>query len=378
MPLETPPLSLYVHLPWCVRKCPYCDFNSHENGDPPEQAYLAALLEDLDAEVQAAQGRRVETLFFGGGTPSLMSGDFYRRLLTELRARLDFAPDCEITLEANPGTLEQGRFAEFREAGINRLSIGVQSFHPEHLQALGRIHGPDEARQAVAAARHAGFDDFNLDLMHGLPGQTPEQARADLDAAIELEPAHISWYELTIEPNTAFYSAPPERPDEDRLADIEETGLARLAGAGYGRYEISAFARDGRQCRHNRNYWRFGDYLALGAGAHGKITFPAEDRILRYGKTRQPEHYLRAVGSRTRGRRELARDERPLEFVLNALRLVDGVPESLLEAHTGIRVETLRAPLNELREEGLLDPDSNRLACTDLGLTHLNEVLARF
>lgn len=378
MPLEQPPLSLYVHLPWCVRKCPYCDFNSHEHSDPPEQAYLHALLEDLDAEVQAAQGRRIETLFFGGGTPSLLSGDFYRTLLTELRARLDFAPDIEITLEANPGTLEQGRFAAFREAGINRLSIGVQSFHPEQLQALGRIHGPDEARRAVATARAAGFDDFNLDLMHGLPGQTPEQARADLDTAIELEPAHISWYELTIEPNTAFYSAPPERPDEDNLADIEDTGLARLAEAGYRRYEISAFAREDRQCRHNLNYWRFGDYLALGAGAHGKITFPDEDRILRYGKTRQPEHYLKAVGSRTRGRRELARAERPLEFVLNALRLVDGVPESLLEAHTGIAAGTLRKSLNELREEDLLCTDTGRLACTELGLTHLNDVLARF
>jgi putative oxygen-independent coproporphyrinogen III oxidase len=378
MPLERPPLSLYVHLPWCVRKCPYCDFNSHQHSDPPEQAYLEALLEDLDAEVEAAQGRPIETLFFGGGTPSLMSGDFYHALMRELRARLRFAPDIEVTLEVNPGSLEQDRFAAFRAAGINRLSIGVQSFQSEQLEALGRIHGPDEARRAVATARAAGFDDFNLDLMHGLPGQTPAQARADLDEAIALAPTHISWYELTIEPNTAFYSAPPERPDEDTLAAIEDTGLARLAQAGYQRYEVSAFARSGHECRHNLNYWRFGDYLALGAGAHGKMTFPHEDRVLRYWKTRQPDHYLNAVGNRTRGHQELERAERPLEFALNALRLVNGVPEPLLEARTGIGTHMLRETLRELREIGLLRTRTDRLACTQLGLTHLNEVLARF
>ncbi|MCE7525029.1 radical SAM family heme chaperone HemW [Alloalcanivorax xenomutans] len=372
---ERPPLALYVHVPWCVRKCPYCDFNSHQRDTLPETQYLDALLADLDADRRWLEGeldRPVVSIFIGGGTPSLMSADFYRRLLDGLRQRLPMANDVEITLEANPGTVEAGRFEGFREAGINRLSIGVQSFDPGQLAALGRIHGPEEARRAVALARAAGFDNFNLDLMHALPGQTPTQALADLQAAIELSPAHLSWYELTIEPNTAFYRAPPTQPDEDTMADIEEQGFALLRRHGYERYEVSAFARPDRRCRHNLNYWRFGDYLAIGAGAHGKLTRRDGQRV-RYQKTRQPEAYLRTP---EQTRRSITAIEDPLfEALMNALRLTNGVPSCTLSQNSGVDQERIAALLAPLRERGLLQPDPNRIVCTTLGLRHLNTVL---
>ncbi|MBU58741.1 MAG: YggW family oxidoreductase [Alcanivorax sp.] len=364
-------LGLYIHVPWCVRKCPYCDFNSHERAEIPEQAYLAALLADLDRDLPWVTGRSVGTVFIGGGTPSLMSAAFYQALFQGLRERLAFSDDAEITLEANPGTLEAGRFAGFREAGINRLSIGVQSFHAEHLARLGRIHGPDNARAAVAEARAAGFGNFNLDLMHALPGQTTEQALDDLRQALALSPTHLSWYELTIEPNTAFFRAPPEQPDGDRRADTEEAGLALLADAGFHRYEVSAFARDGRACRHNLNYWRFGDYLGIGAGAHGKLTLP--DRRLRYQKTRLPEHYLADPAS---ARRQETVIEAPLEEALmNGLRLVDGVPSKRLAEHSGWSPPALHAALAPFRQRGLLVDETERVACTPLGFRHLDTVL---
>ncbi|MFN3713632.1 MAG: radical SAM family heme chaperone HemW [Alcanivoracaceae bacterium] len=367
------PLSFYIHVPWCVRKCPYCDFNSHERGDIPEQSYLAALQDDLVIEAARAAGRTVKTIFIGGGTPSLMSGDFYRALLTRVRDQLDLATDAEITLEANPGTVEQGRFEAYREAGINRLSIGVQSFNPTHLRALGRIHGRDEAVRAAEAARRAGFDNFNLDLMHGLPEQGRAEALEDLEQAIALGPTHLSWYELTIEPNTAFYSHPPRQPDSDEMADTEEAGFALLARHGYARYEISAFSQPGRRCRHNLNYWEFGDYLGIGAGAHGKVT-DREGRVLRYQKTRLPEHYL-AGGDRTRQQRWLAPDELPTEYFLNTLRLIEGAPTALFGERTGLPLNVIEESLALLRSKHLLTPDTTRIACSELGIRHLNQVL---
>ncbi|KAF0810910.1 coproporphyrinogen oxidase [Alcanivorax sp. S71-1-4] len=377
MSLALPPLALYIHLPWCVRKCPYCDFNSHErDGALPETAYLAALRQDLDEELPDAQGRPVVSLFFGGGTPSLLSPDFYAELLGMLRTRLRFAEQVEITLEANPGTVEQQRFEGFRRAGINRLSLGIQSFNDRHLRALGRIHGSREAIRAAEQARAAGFDNLNLDLMHALPDQQQDEALADLAQAIALSPAHISWYELTIEPNTAFYRAPPRQPDNDAMADTEAAGFAQLAEAGYRRYEVSAFARDGRQCRHNLNYWTFGDYLALGAGAHGKVTRPDHGTILRYRKTRLPTHYLAEGGQRRLDSQDIAAAERPLEYLLNALRLVEGVDEDLFTERTGLPLTALEPALTTLRRDGLITP--GRLACTDTGLRFLNRVLGTF
>lgn len=372
---QLPPLSLYLHMPWCVRKCPYCDFNSHAlAGDIPETPYLHALIEDLDQDLALVQGRAIQTVFIGGGTPSLMSAPFYLELFRALRQRLDFAPDAEITLEANPGTLEQGRFESFRGAGINRLSLGIQSFNADHLKALGRIHDDRAAHQAIEAARVAGFDNFNLDLMHGLPGQTPENAVADLETALAWQPPHLSWYQLTLEPNTEFYSRPPPLPDDDRLWEIYQRGGDCLRAHGFHDYEVSAWSRPGMASRHNLNYWTFGDYLALGAGAHGKITRP--DAITRYWKTRQPAAYLNRIGSRTAGSEAIEQGELPLEFLMNALRLTDGVEESLFRARTGLPLSTVAVKLEQLRKEHLLDPD--RIKTTDLGQRYLNSLLERF
>lgn len=374
---QLPPLSLYLHMPWCVRKCPYCDFNSHAlSGAIPEDDYLAALLEDLQADLPGVQGRPVETVFIGGGTPSLMSGDFYARLFDGLARQLDFAGDAEITLEANPGTLEQGRFDAFRRAGINRLSLGIQSFDPAQLKALGRIHDDQAARAAIQAARDAGFDNFNLDLMHGLPDQSVEQALADLDTALSFEPPHLSWYQLTLEPNTEFYSRPPDLPEDDTLWQIYSSGSDHLRRAGYDSYEISAWSRPGREARHNLNYWRFGDYLALGAGAHGKLTDGDSGEIRRYWKTRQPDAYLKRLGSRTAGQQSLERDDLPLEFMMNALRLGHGVDESLFTERTGLPLTEIAAILTDLRSKGLLVPD--RLQATPLGQRYLNSILEPF
>ncbi|MCK0536809.1 radical SAM family heme chaperone HemW [Alcanivorax quisquiliarum] len=377
MTLALPPLALYVHLPWCVRKCPYCDFNSHEReGALPEQEYLAALKQDIADEQAAAGNRPINSIFFGGGTPSLLSPGFYEALLSYLAGALSFADDIEITLEANPGTVEQQRFEGFHAAGINRLSLGVQSFNERHLRALGRIHSGTEAARAVQQAQAAGFENINLDLMHALPDQTPEESEADLRQAVALAPTHISWYELTIEPNTAFFRAPPQQPDGDTLADAETTGFALLADAGYQRYEVSAFAQAGRLARHNLNYWQFGDYLGIGAGAHGKITNPAQGEILRYRKTRLPAHYLAEGGQRRRDAHTIPADQLPFEFLLNALRLLDGVPQALFPARTGLPLSHLQPALAQLRQRGLLHPD--RLACTPTGLRFLNNVLAAF
>ena len=377
MPLKNPPLSLYIHTPWCVRKCPYCDFNSHERGEIPEAAYLQALLTDLEQDLPLIGDRPVETVFIGGGTPSLMSADFYRQLFQGIRQRLTLQPDAEITLEANPGTMEAGRFEGFRAAGINRLSIGVQSFNNTHLQALGRIHDASAAIDAAHQAQAAGFDNFNLDIMHALPGQSHAQALDDLQQAIALQPTHLSWYELTIEPNTVFYRAPPIQPDGDAMADTEQAGFALLAQHGYQRYEISAFAQSGHRCRHNLNYWQFGDYLGIGAGAHGKITDATQGSVHRYQKTRKPEDYLADAAHARRQYQSIAREDRLFEALLNGLRLVNGITWQTLEDATGEPVWQWQNVLVPLEQQGLLAITDQRLACTDNGLRHLNGLLEK-
>lgn len=377
--LSLPPLSLYLHIPWCVRKCPYCDFNSHKAGSSlPEAAYVAAVLEDLQQSLPLVQGRPLQSIFLGGGTPSLFSPDAIAALLNAAERHIGFAGDIEITMEANPGTFEQEKFRGFRAAGVNRLSIGIQSFSDLHLQQLGRIHGGSEARAAVAMARTAGFDNINLDLMHGLPQQTPVDAEQDLRTAIELGPEHLSWYQLTIEPNTEFYSRPPALPEDDALADIQQAGEELLASHGYRQYEVSAYARDGRRSRHNLNYWEFGDYLGLGAGAHGKITEPGQQRIVRANKTRLPDHYLDPARPFTAQQHSIASEDLPLEFMMNALRLVDGVDSRYFSARTGLPMEAISAPLQQLRAKGLLQDSAERLATTALGQRYLNLVLETF
>ncbi|MCE8018630.1 radical SAM family heme chaperone HemW [Halomonas sp. MCCC 1A11036] len=380
-----PPLALYVHVPWCVRKCPYCDFNSHGVGraaELPEAEYLAALLDDLDADLPLAAGRRLGSIFIGGGTPSLMSAGFYERFLDGLVRRLPLAEDIEITLEANPGTLERGRFAGYRRAGINRLSLGVQSFQPTQLAALGRIHSGEDAVAAIEEARAAGFDNLNLDLMHGLPEQTPELALDDLERALALAPEHLSWYQLTLEPNTEFHSRPPALPEEEMLWDIQDLGHERLEAAGFVRYEISAYARPGRRSRHNLNYWCFGDYLGIGAGSHGKLSGFDESgrlRIERRWKARQPEAYLRRRHDPrgfVAGHIEVGDDELPLEFAMNALRLVEGVAMRDWPAHTARPLAVLERRLETARNKGLLVEDAQRLQASPQGLLFLNELLA--
>ncbi|WP_394426136.1 radical SAM family heme chaperone HemW [Vreelandella stevensii] len=379
-----PPLSLYIHTPWCVRKCPYCDFNSHEPGAQtlPEEAYLAALLADLEHDLPLAAERPLQTIFIGGGTPSLLSPDFYQRLFQGIQQRLAFAPSIEITLEANPGTTEQQRFVGYREAGINRLSLGVQSFRPAQLQALGRIHSGQEALTAVGQARSAGFENINIDLMHGLPQQTPEQAMEDIDQALALSPEHLSWYQLTLEPNTAFFSHPPPLPEEEALWDIQEAGHERLEQAGLQRYEISAYARPDLQSQHNLNYWRFGDYLGIGAGAHGKLTHIDRNgqwQIERRWKTRQPQSYLRRLNDPrgfVAGQQLIDADELPLEFAMNALRLTEGVSLQAWQANTGQPVERLLDRLQSAHKKGLLVEMPEKLRASPQGLLFLNELLA--
>ncbi|HEX7082446.1 MAG TPA: radical SAM family heme chaperone HemW [Gammaproteobacteria bacterium] len=382
MPYDSlPPLSLYVHLPWCVRKCPYCDFNSYRAPtDVPEEAYVDALLRDLDAELPLAADRPIESIFIGGGTPSLFSSRAIARLLREVRARIDVAPGAEITLEANPGAADAERFAAFREAGVNRLSIGVQSFRDPQLRALGRVHGGAEAIRAARAARAAGFDNVNLDLMYGLPGDDPAAALADLEAAVDLEPAHLSWYQLSIEPGTAFYRHPPRLPDEDAVVAIEERGRAFLARRGYERYEISAHARPGFRCAHNLAYWRFDDYLGIGAGAHGKLTLPAEGAVERRAKTRNPRTYIETAGTAAAVSTERVEAPRQLvlEFMMNALRLVGGVDVARFETRTGRSAREIEPARAEAVRRGWLVADSSRLEATAAGLAVLNRVLALF
>jgi oxygen-independent coproporphyrinogen-3 oxidase len=373
-----PPLSIYVHLPWCVRKCPYCDFNSHEARGPlAEEAYVAALLADLDSALRGVQGRELQTIFIGGGTPSLFSADAIGRLLGGVRERIAVAADAEVTLEANPGTAEADKFRGFHDVGVNRLSIGVQSFDPRHLRALGRIHDDCEARRAVELALST-FDNVNLDLMYALPGQTPVQARADAATAVAMGVPHLSFYQLTIEPNTVFYSQPPALPDEDAAAAIEAAVHGELAAHGYRRYEVSAWSRPGRECRHNLNYWRFGDYLGIGAGAHAKITYP--DRIEREARTRAPADYLRraVTGDAVAERRVLSKADAAFEFMMNALRLVDGFDVALFESRTRQPLVDVDLALTAALRRGLLIRAGDRLAPTPLGLDFLNELTGLF
>ncbi|MDR0779591.1 MAG: radical SAM family heme chaperone HemW [Pseudomonadales bacterium] len=375
---KLPPLSLYVHVPWCLRKCPYCDFNSHQRPEVlPETDYIAALLDDLRTDLPYAQGRELVSIFFGGGTPSLFSAASFTTFLDEVHKIIPCAADIEITLEANPGTFEQERFNAYRRAGINRLSIGIQSFEPAQLLRLGRVHDRSEALRAADIARRAGFDNFNLDLMFGLPGQNLDAALADLRQALACAPTHVSWYQLTIEPNTEFYRRPPTLPGDENVADMQEAGITLLAEHGFVRYEISAYAQANRHSRHNRNYWEFGDYLGIGAGAHGKFT-GADGAIHRTRKTLMPSHYLRGADGRLAQTRMIPVEELPFEFLLNALRLREGVPAALFSARTGLDLDAALGPaLTRLRRDGLLVPGSTRLCTTPRGYNHLNTVLER-
>ena len=373
-----PPLSLYLHFPWCIRKCPYCDFNSHAvKDDLPEAEYIDALITDLEHGLPLIWGRPVQTIFMGGGTPSLFSAEAIDHLLGAIRARVNLLPDAEITLEANPGTFEADKFAAYRAAGINRLSIGIQSFNDRHLAALGRVHNSSEARQAIEIAR-AHFDNFNLDLMYALPQQTLAEALADIDAAIAANPTHISAYHLTLEANTAFAAAPPPLPDDDLSADMQEAIEQRLAAAGFEHYETSAFARPGRRTRHNLNYWRFGDYLGLGAGAHGKISFP--DRIVRQARYRHPAEYLQRIreGSAIQSEEVVPVEQLPFEFMLNALRLTEGFELALFQERTGLPLTTILPELTRAEQEGLLGRDHLRAWPTEKGQRFLNALLERF
>ncbi|MEE9678041.1 YggW family oxidoreductase [Pseudomonas koreensis] len=378
-PLPTlPPLALYIHIPWCVRKCPYCDFNSHTASPVlPEQEYVDALLADLDQDLHAVYGRELTSIFFGGGTPSLFSAEALGGLLKGVEQRIPFAADIEITLEANPGTFEQEKFVAYRKLGINRLSIGIQSFQQEKLEALGRIHNGDEAVRAAGMARQAGFDNFNLDLMHGLPDQSLDDALSDLRQAIALKPTHISWYQLTLEPNTVFWNQPPVLPEDDTLWDIQEAGQALLAEHGYAQYEVSAYAQAGRPARHNLNYWSFGDFIGIGAGAHGKLSHP-DGRIVRTWKTRLPKDYLNPAKSFQAGEKSLSNDEMPFEFLMNALRLTAGVESRLYPERTGLSLETLAEGRRQAEQSGLLQVEPSRLAATERGQLFLNDLLQQF
>ncbi|MGE8503961.1 MAG: radical SAM family heme chaperone HemW [Pseudomonas sp.] len=373
-----PPLALYIHIPWCVRKCPYCDFNSHAAGPQlPEEEYVDALLADLDIDLQHVHGRPLTSIFFGGGTPSLFSDRALGRLLEGVERRIAFAPDIEITLEANPGTFEQAKFKGYRALGINRLSIGVQSFQEAKLKALGRIHDGGEAIRAADMARAAGFDNFNLDLMHGLPEQSIEDALFDLRTAIAQAPTHLSWYQLTMEPNTVFWNQPPVLPEDDLLWDIQEAGQALLAAEGYAQYEVSAYAQPGKQARHNLNYWTFGDFLGIGAGAHAKLSTP-HGRILRTWKTRLPKDYLDPGKAYQAGERVLDSDELPFEFLMNVLRLTDGAPAELFSQRTGLSLQQLEQARREAERRGLLQDDDTRLVATAKGQLFLNDLLQLF
>ena len=373
-----PPLSLYVHIPWCARKCPYCDFNSHEaRAEVPEARYVAALVADLEQALPAVWRRRVHSVFLGGGTPSLFSARGIDAILTAARARLALAADAEITLEATPGTVDAGKFRDFAGAGVNRLSLGIQSFNPRHLKALGRIHDENQARRAIELAGST-FDNFNLDLMYGLPGQTREESAADLEAALAFEPPHLSCYHLTLEPNTYFHRFPPQLPDDDATAAMQDAIETRLAAAGYEHYEVSAYARAGARCAHNMNYWQFGDYLGIGAGAHGKISFP--DRITREARVRHPERYLEAAerGAPVDTRHDVAAEDVGFEFMMNAMRLTAGFASRLFEERAGLSLAHVRKELDEAERRGLIERDHQRIAPTRLGRRFLNDLLQLF
>jgi oxygen-independent coproporphyrinogen-3 oxidase len=373
-----PPLSLYVHLPWCLKKCPYCDFNSHERaGEIPESRYLDALIADLEAALPQIWGRRVISVFIGGGTPSLFSPAGIERLIADIRARLPLEPGCEISLEANPGTFERERFKSFRAAGVTRLSIGVQSFDDAMLHALGRVHDSAQARAAVTEAR-AAFDTFNIDLMYALPGQTPAQLHADIDAALAFAPPHLSIYHLTVEPNTAFANAPPTLPDADLASEMLDAIAARTAAAGLARYEVSAFARTGHRCVHNLNYWQFGDYLGIGAGAHGKISFP--NRVLRQVRWREPVTYMdkALAAAAVSNEHEVGAKDLPFEFMLNALRLAEGFELARFAERTGQSVAAIDATLQQAVERGLIERDGARVWPTSRGFDFLSDLQQMF
>ena len=376
---QLPPLSLYIHLPWCLRKCPYCDFNSHEftKGALPEAQYIECLERDLEAALPDVWGRAFQSIFIGGGTPSLFTPEGIAQILRSARARIKIAPDAEITLEANPGTFELERFIGFADAGINRLSIGVQSFNDVHLKKLGRVHDSQQARSAVQAASTI-FPTWNLDMMYGLPEQDLTQAWADIDQAIELNPPHISLYNLTLEPNTLFAKFPPKLPDDDLIATMQESLEVKLSNAGYERYEVSAWAKPGQQSRHNRNYWEFGDYLGIGAGAHSKLSF--HDRIERQVRVRTPADYQTKamLGEAVSQRDEVSAADLPFEFMLNALRLVQGVDQAVFEDRTGLSILAIQAPIKKALERGLLDDSVGRLKASELGLRFLNDLQAMF
>jgi putative oxygen-independent coproporphyrinogen III oxidase len=389
MSLIAPPLALYAHFPWCVRKCPYCDFNSYTlSGALPESAYVAALLRDLAQQAPAARGRRLVSVFLGGGTPSLFSPEALGRLIEAMRAAVGFEPDIEITLEANPGTIERGRFAEYRAAGINRVSLGAQSFAEPALAALGRIHSPADTCRAAEELHAAGLENFNLDLMYALPGQSVAQALADIEQALALAPAHVSHYQLTLEPGTVFGARPPVLPDDEVAAEMLAGAESRLAAAGFAQYEVSAYARAGRRSRHNCNYWTFGDYLGLGAGAHGKLTLAPEGRIERTQHLREPRRY-QALEPPTPSVHAIAHQDAPFEFMLNALRLTEGFDGALFETRTGLSLRAVAGTLEALCAQGLLDAEvsdavdlpaagRSRWRTTRFGARFLNEILLRF
>jgi oxygen-independent coproporphyrinogen-3 oxidase len=382
MALISPPLSLYVHIPWCVKKCPYCDFNSHaQNGALPVDEYVAALLADLDRDLAAfahVRLRPLHSIFFGGGTPSLFAPDAIARILDGVAARLDLPRDAEITLETNPGTVEHGRFDGYLGAGVNRISFGVQSFDDDKLRRLGRIHSAMEVDRAVKSAQDAGYANINLDLMYALPEQTLDGALDDVERALALRPTHVSHYQLTLEPNTLFAVRPPRLPDEDSAWDMQEACQARLAAAGYAQYEVSAYAQDGRRCAHNLNYWAFGDYLGIGAGAHGKLS--GAGGVRRRWKIRSPHAYLQHAGTpqRTGGDETVTAEQLPFEFMLNALRLNDGVPLVDFSARTGLPLDAIAAPLREAHARGWLVDDPDRLQATPLGQRFLNDLIEVF
>ena len=379
-PLRLPPLSLYIHIPWCVQKCPYCDFNSHaQKGAIPEQEYVRHLLTDLTADLsryqESVQQRPLHSIFIGGGTPSLFSAENIAYLLHQIEQHIPFEPNIEITLEANPGTAEAERFLGYAQAGVNRISMGIQSFSDEKLQTLGRIHNAAEAKSAVGFARVSPLRSFNLDLMHGLPNQTLNEALDDLRQAIELAPPHLSWYQLTIEPNTMFAYRPPKLPDDDELWDIFEQGHQLLTAAGYQQYETSAYAKPGFQCQHNLNYWRFGDYLAIGCGAHGKLSFP-NGKILRYSKTKHPKGYMR--GEYLYEERDVSTEDRPFEFFMNRFRLLEAVPKNEFEQFTGLPLSAVDKTMAWALDQKFITETDRTWQVTEHGKLFLNELLEGF
>lgn len=379
--LSLPPLSLYVHLPWCVKKCPYCDFNSHAlDGVVPAAAYVDALLLDLENDLPLVWGRPVHSVFFGGGTPSLFSAREIDRFLAGVRSRISLAPAAEITLEANPGTIEHDSFSAYRDAGINRVSLGVQSFDDAALKRIGRIHGRAEVETAIESIHQAGLYNFNLDLMFGLPQQTPQQAVEDLLQALAHNPVHLSHYQLTLEPNTAFHARPPQLPGEDECWEMQEACSGLLRQQGFEQYEISAWTRPGKHCAHNLNYWRYGDYIGIGAGAHGKITLPGEQCIRRFSKQRHPKTYLQAIqhGNWRAEASEVQERDRAFEFFLNQLRLRDGVRLGDFAPRTGLDLESVKTPIAEAQKRGLLQQQGLTLLPTELGWRFVNETQALF